>query len=358
MPVVPIKLQIGKTQTFRATIVPGKATDGVLTWSLSDPTLGTVLPKPPLEAKVTATKAGSTNIQARYADMCSDRTALYPLITCSPVEDVEITNCPGYLREGATHYMLYQLTPTTGLCDDRISWSTSDSTILTVLPTGEVKAVGVEDQEATITITTVDGAKKDHCKIKIILPVKPINDPTVLPVPDTWKTYGSGTAPLAAITKNSRNVYIELDDFGMGDSINIFTRDGTLVAGRNPFEFDSGDATKERIPPMTKENGFLPGATLKRTGPLVFPPILNYTDTAPYNQATWNGANLRYSGCGNRVSDNAGNTIPGTTVNQKISSYEYFHIDVAPEHLLVFITGNGSFRVKATWDEIKEYPYD
>lgn len=360
MPVTPVKLQIGQTKTFRAVITPSKAADGVLTWSLTNPALGTVTPKPPLEARVTAVQAGSSNLQVHYEDTCSNNNAFYPIITCNPVESVEITNCPEFLGEGETYSMLYQLTPSTGLCDNRVSWSTSDTSILTVLPNGVVTAVGREDQEATITVTTVDGNWKDDCTIKIIFPIKPINDPSILPVQDTWKRLASGTQPLAAITRNSRNVYIELDDLGMGDSIAVFTRDGTLIAGRNPFEFSPAIPPAlpiERIPPMTKENGFLPGATLKRTGPLVFPPIVNYNATAPYNTATWKGANLQYSGCGNRVDDSAGD-LAGSTVDQKISSYEYFRIDWAPEHLLVFITGNGAFNVKATWDEIKEYPYD
>lgn len=141
----------------------------------------------------------------------------------------------------------------------------------------------------------------------------------------------SGAIAFAAITKGSRDVTIQINDHGAPDSIQIFTRDGVQIAGTNPPEL---------MPAFTEANGFLPGAVYQPTGPLVNPP---YTIVAPYNQANYNGATISYSG-----SDNPG----GGNLN------EFFSIDEAPEHLLVFVTGSGVFDITGTWTEIKEIPND
>ena len=87
------------------------------------------------------------------------------------------------------------------------------------------------------------------------------------------------------------------------------------------------------MPALTEANGFLPGAVYQPTGPLVDPP---FNSVAPYNSAIYKGAHLSYSGDGN----------PGNW-------NEYFTIDEAPEHLLVFVTGAGVFDIDATWTKIK-----
>lgn len=360
MPITPIELRLDQTKRFRANILPGRSSDGVVTWSVDEiPAALQLTPRPPLEVDVKATTVGAIlnrifYLRATYVDMCSNKTAIYPIKTCMPVQDVEITNCPGFLKEGSSYKLEYTLTPTP-CCDDRILWTTSDSSILTVTPDGNVIAVGEEHEEATVTITTVDGGKKDHCTIRIIMPVKPIKE-----VLENGVTRGfvSGVHCFAAITKNSKNVFIALNDHGGGggDSIQIFTRDGLLVSGRYPWEHNHDTNTMLPLP-MTKENGFLAGATLKTTGPLVFPTLINYSpELPPANVAIWNGATLAYSGCGN---NNADLGVPEVVIKDTAGqSMEYFAIDQAPEHLLVFITGAGSFSITATWDEIKDYPYD
>jgi len=156
--------------------------------------------------------------------------------------------------------------------------------------------------------------------------VKPIDEILTNGVP---QGFGSGAVAFASITEGSTDVSLHINDLGASDSIQIFTRDGVLIAGINPPE----------VPiPMTEANGFLPTAVFQPTGPLVNPP---YTDVAPYNQVVYDGATVSYSG-----SDNPG----GGNLN------EYFSIDEAPEDLLVFVTGIGAFNITGSWTEIKKSP--
>ncbi|SMG20403.1 flagellin [Dethiosulfovibrio salsuginis] len=155
------------------------------------------------------------------------------------------------------------------------------------------------------------------------LPVKPIDEVLTNGV---TASFTSGKVAFAAI-KGSTDVFLHLYDISQPDSIQIFTRDGVLLAGIDP---------PEEMVDFTEANGFLPGATYQPTGPLVNPA---YNNVSPYSQVVYKGTEMAYSG-----SDNPG----GGNLN------EYFFIKESPEDLLVFVTGNGSFDITATWTEIKK----
>ncbi|MDI9369353.1 MAG: flagellin [Synergistota bacterium] len=183
-------------------------------------------------------------------------------------------------------------------------------------------ANGDTDKFAVISSGVQGTAESIRLESRTTLPVRRIDQELVNGVPE-GRT--SGSIPFAAITKGSENVEIHIYDRGAPDSIQIFTREGFHVAGVYPPEVPID---------FTPANGFLPGAHYQGPGPLVNPP---YTNTPPYNQVTWEGATIAYSG-----SDNPG----GGNWN------EWFTVDVAPEHLLVFVTGSGAFDITATWDLI------
>lgn len=184
------------------------------------------------------------------------------------------------------------------------------------------------DSFVTLSSGTAGTVESIRIESRTSVPVKRIDQILANGVSDS---FSSGAIPFAAITKGSRNVFIEINDYGAPDSIQIFTRNGLQIAGVDPTEVPLDPSVS---------NGFLPGAVLDPSGPLVNPP---YDPVAPYNEVAYDGAVFRYSG-----SDN-----PGGGNNE-----EYFFVDEAPEHLLVFVTGSGAFEIKASWDEIMEVPDD
>ncbi len=96
-----------------------------------------------------------------YSNLIQATTAVGSI----PVTAVALEECPAELLEvGEMHQLTYILTPENAT-EQGVSWSSSDESVLTVSPTGEVQAIA--QGQATVTITTVDGEQTDACTIEV-----------------------------------------------------------------------------------------------------------------------------------------------------------------------------------------------
>jgi flagellin len=175
---------------------------------------------------------------------------------------------------------------------------------------------------------------------------------------------GSGVAPVGIIPAGTQNLRVTLDDLGMDDDLQLFSRDGVHIAGSPAAgarkDFVWGAAGVNSIADVTNQllttgNGFQNG----NGTPVSFSgaePLLNTADTAGKTfvaqssnpasyafQGTYNGIGVHYSGDSDWfMSQPNANLSPG--------QIESLVLDNVTEPLFLSVVGSGSFTLSATWD--------
>lgn len=132
------------------------------------------------------------------------------------------------------------------------------------------------------------------------------------------------------IPAGTKNLTIHLDDYGMNDTIQIFTKDGVHVAGTpgTDFSWDSGYGPENII--SLNPDKFNTGATYS-------------DDLSRYvlNSAKDSLGNISV----NWINNNGQNQVYNLKPND-----EMVVIDNVTENLVVFINGNGAYDVGAEWE--------
>lgn len=174
---------------------------------------------------------------------------------------------------------------------------------------------------------------------------------------------GSGVAPIGIIPAGTQNLRLTLNDMGMDDDLQLFSRDGVHIAGtpaagaRKDFVWSSAgvssaaDVTNQLL---TIGNGFQNsnGTPVSFNGA---EPLLNSADTAGRTfvaqstnpadyayQGTYNGIGVHYSGDGDWF-------MSQPNANQAPGMIENLVLDNVTEPLFLAVVGSGSFTVSATW---------
>jgi uncharacterized protein YjdB len=155
----------GQTRTLVPTISPSNASNKNVVWVSNNYDVASVDD----DGVVTAVGGGSAIIAVATVD--GNFTATCNVTVNVPVSSVDIdvpAVVPVVLNKDATYQIQYQVNPADA-SNPNVTWSTSSSSIATVSATGLVtgKAVG----NATITVTTADGAKTDSLAFKVVIPV-------------------------------------------------------------------------------------------------------------------------------------------------------------------------------------------
>ena len=156
-----VALTKGQTFTLTATVLPEAATDKSVQWTSSNEAVATVS-----DGVLTALKSGETTITVKTT--VGELTATCKVVVTTPVTGVSLdkTEAEGNIGETIT----LQATVMPEDADNKaVLWSSSNEAVATVA-NGVVSLIG--EGEATITVTTVDGAFTATCTIKSI-------DPTV-----------------------------------------------------------------------------------------------------------------------------------------------------------------------------------
>lgn len=154
------------------------------------------------------------------------------------------------------------------------------------------------------------------------------------------QVFPSGIVSFSIIPSGSKNIGIELYDNGANDTIQIFSVSGRHIVGTKLGHGD-WDSAGVSFPEdmntqvLTPENGFSNNAVYVGDNLNGIGDNLPFSAVAPYNQFTYNGMNIGYSGDGNPSNLN-----------------EYLTIDEVTEDLIVLIVGAGVFSAKAKWDYI------
>ena len=155
----------GYTGQLKATVYPADATDKRVTWSSSNTAVATV----DKNGKITGVRAGAAVITCKtvnggYTAKCT--------VTVKPViKSTSVTlNTKGGSMYVGTYYQLVAKVMPENASIKKVTWSSSDTSVLKVSSSGKI--LGVKPGTAVITCKTVDSGKTATCTVRV-LPIKP-----------------------------------------------------------------------------------------------------------------------------------------------------------------------------------------
>ncbi|MBR4749914.1 MAG: Ig domain-containing protein [Abditibacteriota bacterium] len=163
------KVEKGKTLTLKATIAPENATNQNVTWQSYDTSIATVTS----EGKVKGIAAGTTTIRVKTKDGgFTAKCKVTVTVPTVPVTGVILNKTVASVAKGKTFTLKAVITPTDAT-DQRVTWSSYDTSIATVDSDGKVK--GIAPGTTTIKVKTKDGGFTAKCKVTVVIPVTGIS---------------------------------------------------------------------------------------------------------------------------------------------------------------------------------------
>ncbi len=156
-------IDVGKTETLKATIFPSNSTNKSVGWSSDNTsvatvsTVGTVTAKAPGVAIITVkTKEGGF-------------TACCKVTVVQPVTGIELNKSSSRLAVGNSEELTATITPANAT-NKAVIWETDDSNIATVSSKGVV--TGKSAGKTTIRVRTKDGNYYAECAVNVYVPLK------------------------------------------------------------------------------------------------------------------------------------------------------------------------------------------
>ena len=229
---------VGDSETLTATITPENATNQKVTWKSSDTAIVTV----DAAGKVTGVKAGEATITVTTED--GGKTATCKVTVSDKevkVTGVKLNKTATSLLVGGNETLVATILPENAT-NKKVTWKSSNAAVATVDATGKVTAV--KAGEATITVTTDDGAKTAACKVTVTMPVSGVTlnktaltlniganetlTATVAPADATNKkvTWKSSDATVATVDANGKVTGVKAGEA----TITVTTDDGGKTA--------------------------------------------------------------------------------------------------------------------------------
>lgn len=156
-----LSLKTNETELLTAEVSPSNATNKDITWDSSDNSVATV----DSSGLVTGISPGTATIYGSTVDGGSSGSCKVTVIS-DTVSVASVTLSPKKLsmQTGQTDVLKATVMPSNA-ADASVTWTTSDSSVVTVSEYGEVEAVS--EGTATITVKTADGNKSDTCVVTV-----------------------------------------------------------------------------------------------------------------------------------------------------------------------------------------------
>ncbi|WP_010177618.1 Ig-like domain-containing protein [Aquimarina agarilytica] len=181
-------VDMGQTVALNATIAPTDATNQLITWSSSEPSIATVNGN----GVVSGIAAGKTSITATTADGnftdTIEITVNPAVVTIVDVTAVNVTTTSNSITVGQTTQVTANVVPANAT-NKAINWSSNNTSVATVDTNGLVLAVA--EGSAIITATTDDGGFSDTTTISVNKPVVIIGDSLLIQAEDFSATGGT-----------------------------------------------------------------------------------------------------------------------------------------------------------------------
>ncbi len=229
-------IAVGETTQLTASVTPANATNKTVTYTSSDVAVATVSET----GLVTAVSAGTVTITATAGKKTDtvEITVVNPAPTEVKVESVEVSAQVSKLSPEETTQLTVNVLPANAT-NKAVSFTSDNVAVATVSDTGLVTAVGAGN--ATITVTTEDGAKTDTILITV---EPPIADPVLNIEGETSYTVNAGEdLALPIVTATDYNgddltSVIEMEDYDDAKSINLQTNKfNSKIAGEHTIVY-------------------------------------------------------------------------------------------------------------------------
>ena len=191
-----LTLYTGQTETLSAQVKPDDATDTRLTWSSSDKAVATVA-----NGKVTALKAGSAQI--RVTSFEGSFQAVCNLTVKQHATGLDLSHSTRTIYLGQTVTMTATVLPSDA-SDKSVTWTSSNSDIVSVTQNGSVTANAMG--EAEITATSNDGGFSKSCKVTVIEPLVPATSLTLTPKTMSLNIGESGSLELQILPNDCNEI--------------------------------------------------------------------------------------------------------------------------------------------------------
>ena len=160
-----VTLKVGGTETLTATVSPKDAANKKVTWKSSNAAIASV----DANGKVTGVKAGEATITVTTEDGGKTATCTVTVSATSvAVTGVTLNKTETSIFVGGSETLTATVAPADAT-NQKVTWKSDKPEIATVDANGKV--TGVKAGEATITVTTEDGAKTATCKVTVTIPV-------------------------------------------------------------------------------------------------------------------------------------------------------------------------------------------
>ena len=148
-----LTIEVGKTATLTATVIPADATDKTITWTSSDVAIATVS-----EGKITALKGGIATITAD----CNGTKAECKVTVTVPVTGISLDKTEIFIEVGKTATLTATVAPSEAT-DKNITWISSNEGIVKVSG-GTITGI----QIGTATVTARIGDFSAECNVTVV----------------------------------------------------------------------------------------------------------------------------------------------------------------------------------------------
>ena len=156
-----LNLNKGETEYLIATVIPFDATDKIVVWNSSDPSVASVNG----EGKVTAEKGGSAVVTATAGGVSGE----CQVIVYSPVTAISLNARDITLDKGSTFVMVATVDPEDAT-DKTVTWTSQDNNVVSVNSNGVVSAL--KGGAAKIVAKAED--KTAECVVTVLAPVESV----------------------------------------------------------------------------------------------------------------------------------------------------------------------------------------
>jgi hypothetical protein len=154
-------IAVGHTDQLTATVAPAGATNKAVTWTSSDATKATVDEDGLVTGVAVGTATVTVTADGGHAATCEVTVEAATVA----VTGVTLDRTTASISVGNTTQLTAKIAPADAT-DQDVTWASNDETKATVSATGLV--TGVASGSATITATTVDGAKTATCTASVV----------------------------------------------------------------------------------------------------------------------------------------------------------------------------------------------
>lgn len=161
-----LNIDVNKTKTLVATIMPSNATDKTVTWTTSDSSIATVTSA----GVVRGVAYGTATITATSSNGLTATCTVN--VVANPVESVSLnkTSTTLYIQNGTygSEVLTATITPSTA-ANKNVTWTSSNPSVATVVSTGTntARVTSVGNGTAIITVKTEDGGYTASCTVKV-----------------------------------------------------------------------------------------------------------------------------------------------------------------------------------------------